>query len=438
MAILDLLADGGGDDTPRGRVAVTVRQIEDGSGGYPDTPFEKKLAVALAPATPTRIDAPAGRYRIETRLPDGRVVRTERDVHEGGVQTVILELGEPGGAWRSVADAYPVTNRTLSRSAMSASAAVPLSTHPGAIAKSAFPTFGFALGFPHTRPTITIQRRRAEAYVIGADPTNGSPPGLRLDERPASDPLVQVWRVPGNLVPAFSGKRGGMVVIEHPSGVSVVRLPLPWLTEYGEPCDAEVLFDGLAPVATAVRLSVRDPEHAMLLGYLGAGRIADARVSAGDDIGGQIARAIETKMHNPLMAAAAAYIGLASPEAGAERRAWSPWLANLMNAFPEIPDGAIVYARDLLDRANNPDDRRQALEALKTAYRRGTPYFSAGVQHLLSGLFPYAQSVDEESSAAIFDSEAAAMHREISLLASRIDVTQTFTVETVSTVNADV
>jgi hypothetical protein len=69
-------------------------------------------------------------------------------------------------------------------------------------------------------------------------------------------------------------------------------------------------------------------------------------------------------------------------------------------------------------RPYQPDDREKALTTLKTAYRAGIPYFSAGVQHLRDGLLLYASR----------DEEAKAMLDTVSRLARRIDNGQIFTV----------
>jgi hypothetical protein len=55
---------------------------------------------------------------------------------------------------------------------------------------------------------------------------------------------------------------------------------------------------------------------------------------------------------------------------------------------------------------------------MKTAYRRGIPFYAAGVQQLMGGLFAFSAQ----------DSDAKAMHERVSQVALCIDPNQAFTV----------
>jgi hypothetical protein len=133
---------------------------------------------------------------------------------------------------------------------------------------------------------------------------------------------------------------------------------------------------------------------------------------------GQAKGMLIEKVKNPLAAAAGAYV-LVSTQEGPNRQTWHNWVENLMNWFPWLPDGAIQYGRLKLRDENSESDIEEARHILFRAYRRGLPFFSAGVRWLLSGLTIFAEEGNSEA-----ESMARAVHR-ISL---RTDMSQPFTV----------
>ncbi|WP_437971119.1 hypothetical protein WMF04_18315 [Sorangium sp. So ce260] len=124
-------------------------------------------------------------------------------------------------------------------------------------------------------------------------------------------------------------------------------------------------------------VTVRDPILATL-GYVGIGDIPSARV-ASDIVVARARSAFYSKKQNPHLAAAAAYVLL-------RLRLIEPfdeWFDNLMNWFPELPDGAVAAAwKAWLLRG----DEAGAREALKTAAGRGLPLYTTGVSLLIEGL----------------------------------------------------
>jgi hypothetical protein len=97
-----------------------------------------------------------------------------------------------------------------------------------------------------------------------------------------------------------------------------------------------------------------------------------------------------------------------------------------MNWFPDLPDGAVLYARDLIERGRSIDDLLKAKEALKVAYERGLPLYVAGFRHLLDGLQLFADPDDGD----LFDPQAKSMRARVARVAARVDPTQPFTVLT--------
>lgn len=77
-------------------VVANVQQIKDGSGRFPETPFEQQLVIPVGAqaASKRTIDVPPGTYRIDARLPSGEVLRETREVGEqAGPVAVIFQSG---------------------------------------------------------------------------------------------------------------------------------------------------------------------------------------------------------------------------------------------------------------------------------------------------------------------------------------------------------
>jgi hypothetical protein len=102
----------------------------------------------------------------------------------------------------------------------------------------------------------------------------------------------------------------------------------------------------------------------------------------------------------------------------AEREPWDPWLANLMQRYPWIPDGAIVHAKRIINRPASKEDRAAVLGALRRAFEAGIPYFTAGIMHLREALTLYAHE----------DEDIRAMRDAVARIASLVDPSKVFTV----------
>jgi hypothetical protein len=190
----------------------------------------------------------------------------------------------------------------------------------------------------------------------------------------------------------------------------------------------DLLVDRAAEPKRAIRMTLREPEFVALLGYLGAGRLTEAVAAlGGPSLDAHVTRLIRHKIGNPLAAAGAAYVGLATSGDEAARALWGPWLHNLMEWFPDLPDGAVLFARYMIDRGRSKADLMAAKRALKTAYRRGVPLYAVGLPHLLNGLQLFSDPGDD----ALFDAEAKRMRDQVADIAALVDMTQPFTVLTI-------
>jgi len=208
-----------------------------------------------------------------------------------------------------------------------------------------------------------------------------------------------------------------LAVMQRGRGVDVITLPVPWpLDPYLPAPDLEVLREAGTSDSGRTTTTVRDNVVGGLLMYLNNGQMRDAAtVLIEAQRKGLIEELMSEKARNPLAACAAAYVGLATLSDNQNPR-WAPWLKNLKDWFPWLPDGAIVHGAYVMQSAKTRDDLRDALASLKDAYRRGIPFYTAGFRHLMNGLYAFS---DE-------DAEAKAMHEKVASIAARVDPNQAF------------
>ena len=240
------------------------------------------------------------------------------------------------------------------------------------------------------------------------------------------DRQLTLWRIDQNdrsrrcVTP--SGKRvpwRSLAVMRRGDGVDVIPLPVPWPLNPGiSPAALEILREAGTSESGRTTLTVRDEFVGSMIMYLSNGRIADAAAVLAEAEGdGLIEELMSEKLDNPFAACAAAYVGFATLSVGETSPRWTNWLGNLMDLFEWLPDGAVIRAAYLLKTAKARPDLDASLDAFKTAYRRGVPFYTAGLQHLMNGLYTFSES----------DAEAKAMHDKVAALACRVDPNRAFT-----------
>ncbi|TCA23603.1 hypothetical protein E0H70_28110 [Rhizobium leguminosarum bv. viciae] len=390
--------------------AITVRQVADLDGQYPEDPFETAV---IAGNETIGVPVRPGRYRLEARLPGGNILR----------ETVLV--GRDKSEYVTF-DAPPSAREWLSWQTLSGNVAPRDAYHERQSDWRGYNTLDLREQFLDWQyPRVRFMT--AECSMSGIDQRYP----FFADERNESDGLVSLWRVNFRREPLWQPFRAvALLDLEQRHAAEYIRfvafLPVPWNSDYGDDAELELLLDPTRGAGRELRVSVVDEKRSALLSYLGTSQMREAAV-AFDAYGltEQIQFDMEAKRRNPLAAAAAAYVGLSFPVGDERRETWSPWLRNLMNWFPEIPDGAILAARDMMDRARTRDDLRDALSAFREAYRRGPPYFSAGVRLLLEGLTLF---LHHSRDYGISRDTIRRMHREVSNLALMTDPTQAFTV----------
>jgi hypothetical protein len=123
------------------------------------------------------------------------------------------------------------------------------------------------------------------------------------------------------------------------------------------------------------------------------------------------------KRANPLGAAGGGYV-LLGTEDSSQQKDWHLWISNLMNLFHWLPDGAIQHGWLKLRHRKSSADLDEAREALFTAYRRGLPFYSVGLQWLMDGLTLFAPH----------DPQAAEMLHNVRRVAWRTNLQEPFTI----------
>ena len=111
--------------------------------------------------------------------------------------------------------------------------------------------------------------------------------------------------------------------------------------------------------------------------------------------------------------------GRRPPRRGIEHlQYWDPWLDNLANWFPRIPDGKIILGCRRLQQARSPSDRQAAFAHLRDGFDRGIPFFSATVRMFSLAMAQLGNDFDQ----------AEALRLAAAPVAARLDPDQPFTV----------
>ncbi|MBJ7410394.1 MAG: hypothetical protein JHD15_08525 [Phenylobacterium sp.] len=413
-------------------VVVTVRQVLDAAGRYPEQPFERIVPVPAGGDRPAVLDVPDGTYALSARLSSGEALSKTVTVGEGQASPATFDLPASGHEWLSwqtlvggvdSADARSRRRRSFTNKNLEQR---PLRAPTMGYLSSVMPPPALAPGpTPAPAPASILQ------FALARGQMTFDAAGFELDPNwsiaTQSDPDVHQWAVRPLAAPAPPSYQL-MGLLETLDAKYVALLPSPWLYHETEEAPAQagaidIVFDQDAPSESALKVAVHEPRFTALLGYLGAGRLGEAAHALGDDIGGEITKLLQGKLENPFAAAGAAYVGLTAVRDRKLRERWAPWLTNLEMWFPWLPDGAILQARDRLDRAETLAHLDEAREGFKRAFQRGVPLYSAGLQHLLDGLRTFS-----EPTSSTFDPEAADMAHQVAEVASRVDPTQPFTV----------
>jgi hypothetical protein len=165
-------------------------------------------------------------------------------------------------------------------------------------------------------------------------------------------------------------------------------------------------------------LTVRDEKWYPLLEFLASGRLAEAETIVEGVVDQDVLLdALSMKRKGPLVAVAGAIILIARTTSIAPQP-WDPWLDNLADWFPHLPDGKILLGCRRLQQARSMADFRTSFEHLHAGFNRGIPFMSATIQMLSLALAQLGCEFEE----------AEAMRRHVAAVASRVVPDQPFVV----------
>jgi hypothetical protein len=361
-------------------------------------------------STGKSVDLAPGKYLVEAYLPNGDVATQTVGVHEGANEPVHLRAGGSPHEWLSW---QHFNGYTPSRTRRVASfAAQPIMMEMVTTAKSA----------KLAEALLDVWRGKNAAELPWKTLNIPPRPQAGWPEHDAS------LNVTSYLYDSSMWKEGDPcygLVSHPPAGPPVLTvMPMPWRqTGSGGYAQVDVLIESKPedrewPVRVSV--VIRDNIMASVFGYLSSGDLPAA---------GRVTETALTYLYekgeNPLAAAGGAYILVRIPvEKGKSTPMWVPWLTNLRNWFPWLPDGAILDGWAHLQGIGRKPNFNEAAQAFIAAVDRGLPFYSSGVKLLYEGLTRVEATLEAKARPKGFAFAFEFARR----LALRVDVSQTFTV----------
>lgn len=356
-----------------------------------------------------------GEYLVEAVLPSGDILAKEATARADSWTEVDLEAENSAHEWQGVHNllGHVESDEPYYR-ARSATLGSKIHISPA-------PTFG--VWEIRTLPRqLKYPRDGHQIWQMLADWIKAGPPRVFHDLRPSlirsspkdqdsSTELHRFFMNARRLEKEHLPRR--YCLISAGETLQLLPLPIPWFNlKTQKQLPVELLVQENDRNLTA-SFSIPDVDLCTALGYMsrGALRAAAQLVDQAEAV-----NMLFQKFTNPLGAAGGAYI-LLGTEPVTQKRPWHQWVQNLMNYFPWLPDGAIQYAWLQLRQSPTQENRDRARQALITAFNRGVPYYTLGLQWMIDGLTLLGED----------DQEAQRMLRSVQQISWRLDTSQTFT-----------
>jgi hypothetical protein len=179
-----------------------------------------------------------------------------------------------------------------------------------------------------------------------------------------------------------------------------------------------IVIDRQAPASEPMTtVIVQDRRWASLLAFVGSRDFAAGETLLSSNMYRTAIDALKDKMSNPLAAVAGALIAVANSSSDIDNF-WDPWLVNLTNWFPDIPDGPIILGRRRLMRARIAEEIKEARDYFMKGFDRGVPVYSLSMDWLARGL----ENLPGD------DAELDKRRRAVRAFANRADSGRAFTV----------
>ena len=245
--------------------------------------------------------------------------------------------------------------------------------------------------------------------------------------------LVEQLRHPGPLPDALVPRFPRWIAVATLTQTDLASLPWAWWGGRRQDQSRDqirFLYDRVRPSRVdrdapgRLTITLQDQNWTGILEFLASGKLYRTdemlRQALSAESGKQLyepQNALDGKVKGPLVAVAGAIMLVTRTKETASQE-WDPWLDNLSNWFPGIPDGPIVLGCRRLDQATNPAELLAAYGRLREGIDRGIPFLTASIRLLCDALARIADDLPE----------ADHDRRRIAAVAARVDPEQPFTV----------
>lgn len=384
---------------------------------YRATRSGREVVIPSGASAPLGVDLDPGRYLVEAALPSGDLVSDEVEVVDNQESTLELRPDESPHEWLSWQQFMGSVERIERYPAMGdefrsfepdvywvAEPSPPLRGN-GSSGGDAWTLLAGLSGYPG---------ETAERLSVGpAERVNSfqSDPQARLYQATV-DGSWDGWQLPISYGGPPTPRH--YLIVEAEGATYLVCVPVPWnsLRTVLEIPVQILVRKRTVEEDPAITVTIRDPLIGSALGYMTQGALPTA-----GRLFDQAREMLFMKQSNPLGAAGGGYVLLGTEGSGGPKE-WHRWISNLMNRFDWLPDGAIQHGWLKLRHRASSDDLDEARDALFTAYHRGLPFYSVGLQWLIDGLTLFAPH----------DRDAATMLENVHRVAWQANLQEPFTI----------
>ena len=362
-------------------------------------------------------NAENGSYLVQISLPNGEVKTESFEITEGKDTKLAIDIPHEGPhEWSSL---QAMTGQFASDALADPTAtAPPVTSGRYYVDLKDFPQQGFALRFLemddplHTGALIGKKAIPSLAKLIGEDVTIHEAgdclgQGIEVLQPSQEDPEFALFEFVRNgclgdgadresyhFGPGTDLTRSYLLTFSG-EGMSLICLPAPW-TRMGEEADIQLLLDKrMLEPEPDFSMTISDPMINSALGYIRNGALHEAArlidYSTAEGL-------LFNKISSPLAATIGGYLLLAGLDRAAYKSRsaeWKDWVDNLCGWFEWLPDGAVLKSAKYFVLGDN--DRDEALTALMSAFERGLPFFSFGLNLMVEGMRRFANEGEERA-----------------------------------------
>ncbi|HTY31273.1 MAG TPA: hypothetical protein VMD50_07640 [Mycobacterium sp.] len=378
----------------------------------------REVVIPSGASPPLAVDLDPGRYLVEASLPSGDLVSDEVEIADNKDSTLELRADESPHEWLSWQQFMGNVERIEQYSPTEGPFAW-LEPDVHWVADPAPPLRGDEpLGGEYAwrlLPLLSGLHGEAVQQLSIQPPLSMIPfqsDGQATLYQATGDGPWHLWQLPTS--PGGPPTPRRYLIVEVAGAIHLVCIPVPWtdLTTRNQVPVQILVRKRTAAEDPAITVTIRDRLIGSALGYMTQGALPTA-----ERLFDPARVMLFEKLSNPLGAAGGGYV-LLGTERSSEKKEWHLWIHNLMKWFEWLPDGAIQHGWLKLRHRETSKDLDEARDALFTAYRRGLPFYSVGLQWLIDGLTLFAPH----------DRDAATMLENVHRVAWRTNLQEPFTI----------